>query len=614
MERRVLLAVFLSFLVLVAYQSLVGPPPAPEGPAANVDAPAAPATASPDQPPAPGVASQPAAPVPPPPGQPVDVSVGEAAARDIEVESAAVRAVFTNRGAKLVSWQLLEYADDAGGPVELVPSEVAPDQAWPFTLTIPGDTETTARLDAALFQASTSGLQLTGDEASLVFEYADSSGLRAEKVFTFLSTAGQPYVVDFTATVTRNGSALPVWVQWGPALGGVRAETSRLVFQQLPAGVLYGRTLEGEQYQETDILRPQPSDLAERSSYEGQLDFLGVDNHYFLAAALPGERQSRVDFRPVSSASVEHDLVAFDLSVDVGTTPLPVFLGPKDFDVLGAVHPDLVRAIDFGFLSVIVVPLHRTLKWIFGFLGNYGWSIIALTALINIAIFPLRHKSVTSMRKMAEVQPEMKAIQARYAGLKATDPAKQKMNQEVMELYRKHGVNPASGCLPMLLTMPILIAFYRLLSMAVELRGAPFMGWITDLSVQDPLYVTPVLMGASMVLQQRLTPSAADPTQQKIMMLMPVIMTVMFLWAPSGLVIYWFTSNVFGIGQQVITNRLAGPARTRQVRPAAERQTRKTPSAEVVDVEPVVDSGKPTSGANRGSKKRSSRGSKRGRR
>lgn len=165
----------------------------------------------------------------------------------------------------------------------------------------------------------------------------------------------------------------------------------------------------------------------------------------------------------------------------------------------------------------------------------------------------------------------MKAIQARYAHLKTTDPAKQKMNQEVMELYRRHGANPASGCLPMLLTMPILFAFYRLLSMAVELRGEPFLFWISDLSVKDPFFVTPLIMGASMVFQQRLQPSGAEPMQQKIMMLMPVMFTFMFLWAPSGLVIYWLTSNVIGIGQQLLTNRIAGPPRIRQVRPPAER-------------------------------------------
>ena len=390
----------------------------------------------------------------------------------------------------------------------------------------------------------------------------------------------------FDATVTTAAGVQPTAAAWGPGLGGVRAETSRLVFQQLPGAVLYGRPLQDGLAQDLDVYRASPGDVPERPAYEGQFDFAGVDNHYFLAAALPGGRPSRIDYRPLSAPEIEHDLVDFEVTLGPGRSALPFFIGPKDFDLLRAAHPDLVRAIDFGFLSVIVVPLHRTLKWLHGFVGNYGWSIILLTVLINIIIFPLRHKSVVAMRKMQELQPEMKAIQARYANLKATDPAKQKMNQEVMELYRRHGANPASGCLPMLMTMPILIAFYRLLSMAVELRGAPFMGWIEDLSVQDPFYVTPVVMGASMVYQQRLQPAAAaSPEQQKMMMFMPVIFTVMFLWAPSGLVIYWLTSNLLGIGQTVVTNRIAGPPRVRQVRPPAERQVKKV-ADEPADQEP----------------------------
>ena len=180
-----------------------------------------------------------------------------------------------------------------------------------------------------------------------------------------------------------------------------------------------------------------------------------------------------------------------------------------------------------------------------------------------------------SMRKMQELQPQMKAIQDRYKHLKATDPEKQKMNKEVMALYTEKGVNPISGCLPMLLTMPVLFAFYRLLSLSIEMRGAPFLGWITDLSAQDPYYVTPIVMGASMVLQQRLTPSQAEPMQQKIMMLMPVIFTFMFLSAPSGLVIYWLTSNLWGIGQQLLTYRLTGPLKTSAVRPPAEGRAKK---------------------------------------
>jgi len=220
----------------------------------------------------------------------------------------------------------------------------------------------------------------------------------------------------------------------------------------------------------------------------------------------------------------------------------------------------------------LVVPLLNALKWVDGYLGNYGWSIVALTVLINLAMFPLRHKSVVSMRKMQEVQPEVKAIQDRYSKLKASDPARQKMNVELMNLYRERGVNPASGCVPMLLTLPVLFAFYSMLSVAIELRGAPFVGWIRDLSQPDPYFVTPLLMGATMFWQQKITPSTADPTQQKVMMVMPLMLSVMFLWAPSGLVLYWFVSNLWAIGQQYFTNWLLGPMPVHTVRPPAERR------------------------------------------
>jgi YidC/Oxa1 family membrane protein insertase len=229
-----------------------------------------------------------------------------------------------------------------------------------------------------------------------------------------------------------------------------------------------------------------------------------------------------------------------------------------------------VRAIDFGIFAWLVVPLLQALKWINGYVGNYGWSIILLTVIINLIIFPLRHRSMVSMRKMQALQPEMKAIQERYAKYKVTDPERQKMNQEMMALYRQRGVNPASGCVPMLLTMPVLFAFYSMLYAAIELRGAPFVGWITDLSRHDPLYVTPVLMGLSMLWQQRITPTTADPVQQKIFMLMPVMFLVFFLWAPAGLVIYWFVSNLLAIGQQYVTNRMIGPPPV-PVRPAVAR-------------------------------------------
>jgi YidC/Oxa1 family membrane protein insertase len=180
------------------------------------------------------------------------------------------------------------------------------------------------------------------------------------------------------------------------------------------------------------------------------------------------------------------------------------------------------------------------------------------------------------MRKMQEIQPEAKAIQERYSKLKATDPARQKMNQELMALYRERGVNPASGCVPILLTIPVFLAFYSLLTTAIELRGAPFVGWIQDLSASDPYYVMPVLVGLSQLWQQWLTPtSGMDPTQQKMMMIMPIVLIFVFVATPVGALIYWFVGNVWRVGQQSLTNYLIGPPSIRAVRPPAERRMKR---------------------------------------
>jgi len=333
------------------------------------------------------------------------------------------------------------------------------------------------------------------------------------------------------------------------------------------------------------VQRLGQKDISKQPTYEGDFAYAGVDDQYFLTAAL-FTGPSRLRYEPTSippppgSPEQPRELVSWSVEPMVsgssGLPPLKFFAGPKDFDVLASINRDFVRAIDFGYFAFLVVPLLRSLKWINGYVGNYGWSIVLLTVIINAIMFPLRHKSVVSMRKMQEIQPEVKAIQDRYAKLKTTDPARQKMNQELMALYKERGVNPASGCVPMLLTLPVLLAFYSLLQGAIELRGAPFFGWIHDLSAHDPLYITPVLMGASQVWQQRITPATGvDPVQQKTMMLMPVIFTFMFLWAPAGVAIYWLVSNIWGIGQQYLTNYLIGPPTVRTVRPPAQRQMKR---------------------------------------
>jgi YidC/Oxa1 family membrane protein insertase len=309
---------------------------------------------------------------------------------------------------------------------------------------------------------------------------------------------------------------------------------------------------------------------------EGTFQYAGVDDHYFLAAALPGKRRTRVEYHPrtVTSDAGPRHIVDYRVRV-AGGGDLTFYYGPKEFDVLQAADPDLVRTIHFGIFGFLATPLLTSLKWVDSYVGNYGWSIILLTIIINLLMFPLRHKSAVSMRKMQVIQPQVKAIQDRYAKLKVTDPQRQKMNTEMMNLYREKGVNPASGCVPMVLTFPVLFAFYALLSVAIELRGAPWIGWIRDLSSYDPLYITPLLMGASQFWQTRLMPATGDPAQQRIMMFMPLMFLVFFLWAPSGLVIYWLVSNLWTIGQQYLTNRLLGGPPPTGSRPSAERKAKK---------------------------------------
>jgi YidC/Oxa1 family membrane protein insertase len=247
------------------------------------------------------------------------------------------------------------------------------------------------------------------------------------------------------------------------------------------------------------------------------------------------------------------------------------YVGPKQLDVMRSIDPEFTRAIYFGIFAWLAAPLLDGLRWVHGFVGSWGWSIIVLTIFINLAMFPLRHMSVVSMRRMQELQPQMKAIQDRYAQYKITDPERQKMNTEVMELYRTHGVNPASGCLPMLLTLPFLFAFYAMLGQAIEIRGEGFLGWITDLSRADPYYITPLLMGVTMFWQQKITPTTADPTQQKIMMMMPFMITLTMLFAPAGLVIYWLVSQLWAIGQQYATPYLIGPGKGPGAKPGGSK-------------------------------------------
>jgi YidC/Oxa1 family membrane protein insertase len=566
MEKRVFLAIFLSLVVLTVYQAVLGPPPRPE-PAAPQTPAATGVLPPPGVTPAPGVAPPTSLPslesgakAPAATGTPALVGEG---GRDVIVDTDAVRAVFSTAGATLKHWKLKKYRDGPE-PLELVPQNLPNNLPRPFTLST-DDAALTAKLATGIYETNATEVSLGAAAGAVHFLLRDAAtGLNVTKSFHF-QPDGHAYIVRLEASADVKGVARPVAVHWGPALASGIDPTGyfpRAIF--LRAG---------------NVERLYPDDLRAVPAHEGAIAFGGVEDHYFLSVVVPSKTPIRIEYLPIAvpipgdPQGAARQYLAYSVGHS-GAVSLPFFMGPKEFDTLRAVDPVLVDAIDFGMFAWLVVPLLQALKWVNQFLGNWGWSIAVLTVLINLAIFPLRHRSMVSMRKMQALQPEVKSIQERYAKFKITDPERQKMNQEMMALYKQKGVNPASGCFPMLLTMPVLFAFYAMLSVAIELRGAPFFGWIHDLSVADPYWIWPILMGGTMFWQQKMTPTNADPVQQKIFLFLPLVFTAMFLAAPAGLVIYWLVSNLMAIGQQYVTNRLLGgpvrpaPAVVRGVSPA----------------------------------------------
>jgi YidC/Oxa1 family membrane protein insertase len=564
MERRFFAAILLSFVVLYVYQALFVPPP--PKPLNTSSAPSSALSTPPSAPPpaTDGEAFNPAAKAPE-----IPAAEGASAEREIVVDTSTVQVVLTNRGGRVLRWRLKAFQDQAGNLVDLVPTDVPADQPRPFSLMV-DDQALSQRLNNAVYRVSgdkDGHVDATSAAARLTFEFEGTDGLRVRKEFAFSPTN---YVVNVSATVADSTRTLQPAIAWGPGLGDAGATSAGGSFFtgnyiQPPEAIFY---------RDGDVERVLPDGLTDLGSPQGQFRFAGVDDHYFIAAAIdPGE--ARLEYQPVALSGRDgstRQLLAHTIRPAQPIQDLRFFIGPKQFAVLQPVDPEFTKAINFGMFRVFCVPLLSALTWVHSYIGNWGWAIIVLTILINLAIAPLRHKSVVSMRKMQALQPQLKAIQDRYAALKVTDPARQKMNTEIMNLYREKGVNPASGCVPMLLTLPILFAFYSLLSQAIELRGAEFGLWIKDLSEHDPYYVTPVLMALSMFWQQKITPSTADPAQQKIMMMMPLMFGVMFLWVPSGLVLYWFVGNLWAIGQQYFTNWLIGPPTLTPARPPAERK------------------------------------------
>jgi len=544
-ERRLLLAVALSLLVLTAYQLVFAPAPRPSPAAAG--APAGSPAASPGVSPSAEPSAAAVPPVPRPTPSPV-ARVADERERRVEVQGEDLLVAFANKGARLLSWKLEHYHDGRGRPEEMVLAVGEGSQSLDLET---GDAEVDARLRAALFRPSVEHLVLRQGAANeLRFEWVEGD-LEARKVLRF---PPRGYLVEVEAAVRRGGQDLPVKALWGPGVGNPTAAEMEVQGYVPPQGVYLGPD---------GVHRTPPEKIGTQLPAAGAR-WIGVESRYFVALWVPPARGLPAELRAVPVPALEEGKAGLGVAAAVGVSPAQeparLYVGPKDYQILSREDHDLGRVVDVGdWIGPIVVPLMALLRWVYSLTGNWGWAIILLTVLINLVMAPFRHYSIANGLKMAKLAPEMRAIQERYRKVPLLDPKRQDMQQEIGELYARHGMSMgtqmAVGCLPILLTMPFLIAFYRVLQVSIELRGASFL-WIADLSQKDPYFITPVLMGLSMFIMQRMVPTTMDPAQQRIMLIMPVVLSGMFLWAPAGLNLYWLASNVCSILQQWLTLRL----------------------------------------------------------
>ncbi len=577
MEKRILLAFVLSGLVMFFYYGVLAPPPQPvppaqPQPAAESTIPAERASAPPSPEAAPEPVSDPRettleVPVEPPPDVSAELT------QDVRVDTARYFGIVSNEGGALRSLRLKDYFSSAGEPIELINQDAAPSVGWPLALST-DDPDTNETLRTALFA-------VRSDRHNIRLEFA-SGGLRALKEFRF---DPETYSIEFEASLSRDGRPVPFSIVWQGGFGDQSRD--------------FDATFRSLVYHEADDFERLYVSSIEAAQDIRPTTHVGLEDQYFIAMFLPeGGSAARAEAAPFTRGEDVIQTVALSVPAPAGT--LPIYVGPKEQEALGAVEAGLVPVIDYGFFEILARPLLFGLLWIHSYIGNFGWSIIILTLFINFVLFPLRLKQQLSMLKMQKIQPQMKTLQDKYKKLKSNDPRRQETQAEMMGLYKKHGVNPLGGCLPLLLQMPFLFAFFSLLRVAIEVRGAPWILWIRDLSQYDPYYVLPVLMGVSMMAMQKMTPTTMDPTQARIMMMMPVMLMVMFLWIQSGLMLYWLTSNLVGVGQQLFINKYWAPAGGKP-KPAPAPAI--PVEAEVVEENPANDNPEPKRRKRRGRRK-----------
>ncbi len=547
-ERRALLAFVLSIIILLVWSRFYKPPaPAPQPvPSQQMSHPGQPVI--PSAPPA-ASSTAPAASAAPAAG---------AKAADKEatyiVESALYRVEFSNRGAVVQSWQLKKYSDDQKPPhvLDLVNAQTSKQLGtWPFSLVL-DDPQLQDMANSALYQVNLSQNSVQAP-AEITFEWSDGR-LAVSKHLKF-STG---YLFNLDVSATLDGKPLSVAVAWRGGFGDVNAYKAA---QTLNVFYSTNGKLNVLAYKKLGV----SSHPEQRMEQPGTMEYVGIEDQFFTAAFLSNgtglDLWHWAEQRDVTDGEkTEKEPVAEMAASTPAPGPLSarVYVGPKDLAQLEALQPPLEDLVQFGWTGIIAKPLFEVLKWIYRYVPNYGWAIVLLTLAINLALFPLKMKSWRSMQRMQKVAPEVESIKQKYQKYGMTDPRKKKMNEEMMAIYQREGINPMGSCLPMLFQMPIWWALYRMLQGAIELRHAPWIGWIHDLSAHDPYYILPILMTVTMYLMQKMTPvTTVDPMQQKMMTLMPLMFGIFFFTLSSGLVLYIFTSNLVGMGQQWYLNRTA---------------------------------------------------------
>jgi YidC/Oxa1 family membrane protein insertase len=472
--------------------------------------------------------------------------VTDAEEQSVSVDTDFYTAIFSTSGARLKSFELKKYrvtVDPDSAPVALQVAGSPRDS----TLWTSGSEHLQIPQNAS-FQLVSGQLENRlqfGEQAQLVFRYQDAnSGLIYDKVFKF---NGDTYTFDLSVKVqngsdqVRTGTLVTSLVRaWDESMKGSS-------YDFVGPATLVGEDLDTNNVDDLD---------KEIKSYKNPT-WSAFEDKYFISAAIPlnGAAEKVVIHRQenliVNSFSSPY------LNLVPGATEqfdYTLYFGPRDFEIIKQAGHQLGKAIDLGFFAPISSPLRYVLHYFYGFTGNFGVAIILLTVIIKLLFWPLTQKSYSSMNRMKTLQPEMQAIREKYK------KDRERMNQEMMALYKEKRVNPVGGCLPMIVQIPVFFALYRVLMVDIALRHAPFAFWLTDLSVKDPYYITPLIMGATMFIQQKMTPTTMDPTQAKMFMLMPVVFTFLFLNFPSGLVIYWLVNNLLTIAQQYMIHRKGATA------------------------------------------------------